>query len=219
MESSALASAESWLSFIAVAKLVAAFLVAAGVVIEFGGDWLARPYENVVKEAREAQAKDAEQKIAEANARALEAQAALNKFKAQRTLTVPQLSVIANKILPFAGTNFDLAVGAGDVDGEMLLVPVESALLAAHWKEVEWEDKTLQPLKYVRPDKPNAGMVTGIGVIIEVDNAKISEFGPAATTLAAALNTEGIAAVAVMENRSTAANKNAVHILIGWKPR
>jgi hypothetical protein len=54
MDSSALASAESWLSVIAIAKLVAAFLVAAGVAIEFGGDWVARPYERIVKGAGEA---------------------------------------------------------------------------------------------------------------------------------------------------------------------
>ena len=55
MDASALASAESWLSAIAAAKLVAAFLVAAGVAIEFGGEWAARPFERTVKEAREAQ--------------------------------------------------------------------------------------------------------------------------------------------------------------------
>ena len=53
MADSALSSAESWLSIIATAKLVAAFLVAAGVVIEFGGDWLARPFERTVNTARE----------------------------------------------------------------------------------------------------------------------------------------------------------------------
>ena len=80
MDASDLASAEYWLSWIATAKLVAAFLVAAGVVIEFGGDWLARPYERVVNNARESRmaalATDAERarsEIAKANATAAEA--------------------------------------------------------------------------------------------------------------------------------------------------
>src|ERR1700732_2590287 len=55
MDASALASAESWLSAIAIAKLVAAFLVATGVAIEFGGDWVARPFERTVRVAREAE--------------------------------------------------------------------------------------------------------------------------------------------------------------------
>jgi hypothetical protein len=55
MESSALSNAEFWLSAIGTAKLVAAFLVAAGVAIEFGGDWASIPFEKTVKEARESQ--------------------------------------------------------------------------------------------------------------------------------------------------------------------
>jgi len=55
MDASALASAESWLSVIGWAKLGAALLVAIGVAIEFGADWIARPYERTVSEAREQQ--------------------------------------------------------------------------------------------------------------------------------------------------------------------
>ncbi|HXW70958.1 MAG TPA: hypothetical protein VEK34_05915 [Methylocella sp.] len=74
MESSALESAESWLAVIWWAKLVAAGLVAIGVVMEFGGDWIASPFEKTVSEARkleiaklEARALDAETEIAKAN--------------------------------------------------------------------------------------------------------------------------------------------------------
>jgi hypothetical protein len=66
MDASALANAESWLSAIATAKLVAAFLVAVGVAIEFGGDWVARPFEKIVGEAREAQLAEANRKANEA---------------------------------------------------------------------------------------------------------------------------------------------------------
>jgi len=52
MDASALASAESWLSIIGSAKLIAAFLVALGVVIEFGGDWVAKPFEKTIEDAR-----------------------------------------------------------------------------------------------------------------------------------------------------------------------
>lgn len=55
MDASALFNAEWWLSWISVGKLIAALLVAVGVAIEFGGDWIARPYEKIVREAREAE--------------------------------------------------------------------------------------------------------------------------------------------------------------------
>jgi hypothetical protein len=80
MDASALANAESWLSIISTAKLVAAFLVAIGVVIEFGGDWVARPFEKTVEAARSAEmarlsteAASARAAIAEANMSASEA--------------------------------------------------------------------------------------------------------------------------------------------------
>jgi hypothetical protein len=80
MDSSALASAEYWLSVIGIAKLVAAFLVAIGIVIEFGSDWVAGPFERTVNAAREAklaefsaEADSARQQIAKANAQIAEA--------------------------------------------------------------------------------------------------------------------------------------------------
>ena len=95
MDASALASAESWLSIIGSAKLIAAFLVAIGVAIEFGGDWVAKPFEKVVEDARKLEfaelhkqsddarletarlskeAETARASIAEANARAAKAE-------------------------------------------------------------------------------------------------------------------------------------------------
>jgi hypothetical protein len=89
MDTSALASAESWLSTIAIAKLVAAFLVAAGVVIEFGSDWVARPFEATVKHAREVEVKalqiDLEAAKADA-ARANERAADIEKITAWRII-------------------------------------------------------------------------------------------------------------------------------------
>jgi len=55
MDASALASEEYWLSWIATAKLAAAFLVAIGVAMEFGSEWASRPFDATVKHAREVQ--------------------------------------------------------------------------------------------------------------------------------------------------------------------
>lgn len=87
MDASSLASAESWLSIIGSAKLIAAFLVAIGVAIEFGGDWVAKPFENIIEDARKleltkltketvrlsAEAESSRAAISDANARAAEA--------------------------------------------------------------------------------------------------------------------------------------------------
>lgn len=122
MDASALASAESWLSWVSTAKLIAAFLVALGVVIEFGSDWIARPFEKTVNAAREAQiaslekqTEEARSEIAKANARVAEAneraatlekQASLANLKAARVqegvawrkLTVEQLVALRVKL-------------------------------------------------------------------------------------------------------------------------
>ena len=52
MASSALDNAESWISFFWWFKLAAAALVTIGVGMEFGGDWLARPFEKTIEDAR-----------------------------------------------------------------------------------------------------------------------------------------------------------------------
>ncbi len=74
MDASALANAESWLTLLNGAKLVAAFLVAIGVAIEFGADFAARPYEKVVKDAKDLQLKSLENEASSAKAALVDAQ-------------------------------------------------------------------------------------------------------------------------------------------------
>ena len=83
MDSSALANASDWLTILWWAKLVAAGFVTLGVLMEFGGDWLSRPFEKTVEEARETEmaklAADAKSARAETAKTAVE----LEKAKAQ----------------------------------------------------------------------------------------------------------------------------------------
>src|SRR5436853_6241882 len=74
MDASALESAEFWLSWIGPAKLVAAALVAAGVVMEFGSEFLSRPFEATVKQARELQLATLEKEAETARAQQKEAE-------------------------------------------------------------------------------------------------------------------------------------------------
>lgn len=82
MDASALASAKFWLSVINSAKLVATFLVVVGGAIEFGGSWIARPYEKVASDAREAQLAAALSSAANANERAKALEVELEKARA-----------------------------------------------------------------------------------------------------------------------------------------
>jgi len=110
MDSSGLTNAESWLTILNVAKLVAAFLVAIGVAVEFGTDFIARPYEKVVKGAKEVQLKsleieasfakielaEAQTKIAQANLKASEA---IQKAEAERKERLKLEGQIASRYL------------------------------------------------------------------------------------------------------------------------
>jgi hypothetical protein len=62
-------AATYWLGWLRVAQLVAVFLVAIGVAAEFAGEWISRPLEKIVNDARELQ-------IAQLTARTAEAEKA-----------------------------------------------------------------------------------------------------------------------------------------------
>ncbi len=148
MDASALVSAESWIYWIGIAKLVAAFLVAAGVAIEFGGDWVVRPYEKVIADSRNAEmtrlateaetskaaAADAHARAAEASQKAAEAQLALAKFKAPRTLTPEQEQSIEDALKPFIGQQYALSVAPG-IEASNLLCVLDSILKRAGWQQ------------------------------------------------------------------------------------
>jgi outer membrane murein-binding lipoprotein Lpp len=155
MDSSALASAETWLSVLGIAKLVAAFLVAIGVVIEFGGDWVARPYENVVKEAREAEVRALNNETAQLSAEAEAAKSEIAKASAEvakanertealrkqnldmETLLSPRIleqNLTAEKLKQFADVAF-LVVSPTDFEPRRTAGQIRFMLEHAGWKK------------------------------------------------------------------------------------
>jgi hypothetical protein len=81
-------------------------IVLSGVREQFSN---ARIFDNEVKTAQAiAESDTAKKGAAEANARALEAQLALEKFKAPRILADVELRAIAEKIRPFSGQEFQI---------------------------------------------------------------------------------------------------------------
>ena len=150
MDASALASAESWLSMIAMAKLAATALVALGVAIEFGTDWIARPYEKVVKNAREleiiglqtearrlsAEADVAKSEIARANADATQARLEQERLRAQlawRRLT-PEQHILLVAALREVHLDAPLPVSypIGDAEAATLADEIVRCLKEAH---------------------------------------------------------------------------------------
>jgi hypothetical protein len=157
-------------------------------------------------EGAQERAKVAEQKAAEANL-------ALAKFKAPRVLSSEQQRHIAGKLKQFAGTEFDAGVGPkGDPEPIYLARTIGSALGAAGWKFIAWTGGTET---YSEPPMPPIGLTSVTNVIIDVHPDRWEKYGAAATSLASALNDEGIEAIA--SSNQTSVNTDAIHIRIGRK--
>jgi hypothetical protein len=77
-------SAAYWLSWINVAKITGAFLVAIGVAAEFVGDWVAKPLEDRISAAREAELAKANENAATARERTAQLEVTLEQERAAR---------------------------------------------------------------------------------------------------------------------------------------
>jgi hypothetical protein len=195
MDASALASAESWLSAIAVAKLVAAALVAIGVAIEFAGEWVARPFERVVAEARRQQIAALNAQTAKANKRAEELQREnleIRQKVAGRRISEAQHDKIVELLSPEPAT-FDMQV-MQEAETGLFAADILKTLTDAGWtvdkKEFPlgelWTNLTLFPTK-----------------------------DPAAARLAAAFQ---IAGIHIDVGNGTRGPYNRVTIMVGGKP-
>ena len=131
-------------------------------------------------------------------------------------LTIDQSARISEKMLPYNGTKFDMAIAPGDLEVTDLVAAIESALNSAWLKQINWEGGDVV---FTRPGKATVGNATISGVTIQMHPSHVQEFSEAATELAKALVDEGIAAKAEYGIGNAATNENAMHILIGSNPR
>jgi hypothetical protein len=203
MDASALASAESWLSIIGSAKLAATFLVALGVAIEFGGDWISRPFERVVKEAREKEVVELRHDTATANERAANAELELAKLKAPRLLSAEQQAIFTRELRPFAGTTFRIVTYTGLAEPLALSEQIAAALIAAGW--------TRQPI-------PDQLLSANAGVIVAPINDATSEEDRAVDALVSALNVADIKAARGVSEAQGNPKRAAVKITVAAKP-
>jgi hypothetical protein len=164
------------------------------------------------------QAEDLRKGTADANARAAEAQLALEKLKAPRSLSRDQMEAIANKLRPFAKTRFDLSVIIGDPEAIGFLGFIADSLEAAGWTWIEYNHPSGPFMNvYNVAGKPNIGQQGWIGVSIQVFDDHAAQLSPAADELLAALKAVGVAASRDKANDAIP-NHDTVHVLVGRKP-
>jgi hypothetical protein len=156
------------------------------------------------------QAEGLRKDTAQANARALEAQVALETFKAPRALSPEQQAAISEKIKPFAGQEYAFAVSP-TIDALSLMEEIDTALQGAGWVRVA-------PLGAVVVGGAAVAYFKSSGVRVQVAKSRNADIGPVATLLAEALTDQGIVAASAM-SPDVDVRPTAMQIVIGIKPQ
>jgi hypothetical protein len=216
MDDPAVANALYWVSWMPTLRNVAAALVAVGVVMEFAEGWISEPWRKTIEDARTAEiarlsteAEVARASIAEANARAAEAQLALEKLKTPRTLVPARQRAVAAAIRPFAGQRYLVAISDAADDGLVFWQSLHATLESAGWVYVA--PAPGQPAKGVPPAHIPIAAVPGVEILF--DPAKEQELTPPALALGNALHADGMV-VAVDRNSQSNPNRAEQDILI-----
>lgn len=201
---------EHW-SFLAVVVFLA---------IEFAALKFGAPFKEKLDKSRETrltelttQAKTAEGQIADANARALEAQLALEKIKQQRRLTPDQLTDLTEKAKSFTDVSFDLSLQY-DPEQSDLATQIATSLEAGGWR---WINSTRGNVLY-RVSGHSVGITGNIGLEIVIAESRVPAWQGAIIMLQDALRGAGIEATAAYAPDETKMLPNAIHIMIGKKP-
>ena len=155
---------------------------------------------------------------ADANARALEAQVALEKFKQPRLLSEQQMSAIAEKLKRFVGTKFDAAVIPGDPEAMIRLSHITATLEKAGWVWVEWTAPEGQiAMTYTIPTKPSIGQLGFLGLTLQINPAHGRALSAPADALGLALIAEGIETTLDVIDNASVPNRETVHVIVGKK--
>jgi len=160
----------------------------------------------------------AHERAAQAEQRAAEANLEIARLRAPRILTIEQQRRIADAIRAYKGISFDTATLVGDTEALTLLEMIEAAIRAADWSQINWAD-TARGLRLERPGQPSVGNISITEVMIQFEPEQRGGLKAPAETLASALRAAGVAAIAseAFFAPSTAANKTAIHVMVGKK--
>ncbi|MGO8833781.1 MAG: hypothetical protein ACLQE9_13335 [Roseiarcus sp.] len=152
------------------------------------------------------------EKIAESNRIAAEAQLELAKFRAtRRSILSGHEASLTEKLKAFPGTEFDFGLAHGDGEAMHFAWDLHSPLVAAGWVHIPWVD--FGP-KLHQGNRPPSGQVAATNVEIHIRPQSRAKLLLAATELISGLNEIGIAATDAGCNMHSS-NDTAIHILIG----
>jgi len=206
-----------WWDFWLIASLVFAALAAMAIGITTTGSIVSHKREALTAEEALGRFKlQTESKIADANARAAEAQLELEKFKKPRSISVEQRNRIAEEMKKFAGQQYFGMVASDVADAWDIWREISLSLEIAGWKRLP--PPGLQATQYGPPAGIPLAPQAGVMVISSVKNSTAEEnvvLHERAKALAAQLTDESIIAGA---GYSIELNPNTIAIVIGPKP-
>lgn len=189
-----------------VAEMIAVLLIVGGV-------WGELFFGHRARSEGDKQLAQYEARTAEANAKALEAQAELEKFRTPRMLSPEQCARINEKMKEFAGQEFCGAIAIGASDGALLWRLIANTLRTANWVLVSHPGATGDP-----PHTSPITTGTGVMVMFALSGPKVGELIPRAKALAEAIAAEGIVAAFAPARGAVERMPNAIRIEIGAKP-
>ena len=183
-------------------------LVIVGVVIEtFVSGWVLLASRKL-QAIQERELETMRLETAEANARAAEANLALEKLKTPRTLTPEQRERITREMRTYFGQGFAISA-APDPEARELASAIETALISAGWQVGH------------PPGAIQAGTISlaaGRGVQIEWHSSSLQGTKDSGTALAKVLEEQGLATTSGPNPRSRLF-LNALGIAVGTKPQ
>lgn len=188
MDQPELVSATSWLHWLSFVKYAGGIMVVVGVAAEVLGDWFSEPYQKKIEDARKLEivqlskeAATAKSSIAQANARAAEAQLELKKLKTPRAFSDEQAARFIEKMSKYKGQSAPVGASPVTFESASFALQVSKALSAAGMNSPIGQEAISFQI----------GLVRGVVVKHVTGNDKGKQFAEA---LAAALNAEGFTA-------------------------
>jgi hypothetical protein len=152
--------------------------------------------------------------IARANERAAEAQLALEKFKAWRTINADDQKQMVKSLRAFKGTPFSLST-AGQPEPISLVQLVRSILRQAEWTQLPAPWGT----NFLGDSMPSisVNVETHSGIILFVNPSRLHDWGAAAGILKQLLEKQGFDTRESNPTEGIDAKPDAIHISIGTK--
>jgi hypothetical protein len=195
--------------------VIADCLIALGVYCEIHFGRRASHGHAELRRRSELRIAEANVRAAEANRKAAEAELALAKFREPRQSYVKgNESLIAERLGPFAGTQFDSGLTGGSGEVADFWWDLQPTIVAAGWVHLPFVVPNTLIIR--QGDRPLSASVGATNVEIHVRPEERSALGPAAVALISVLNEIGIEATDKGFN-SHSPNSETIHIHIGDK--